>query len=221
MHAAVRVPAGNYLAADYGVLVQQAHRRPLALPAQGMVEIYHHIGRIAGRIGETQDSAAAGGGHLGLHPVIQQVHAVVSGRCAFALVAEAGLIGGAGHEEEIPQVRNAGAAEVRKAESHYGGTVVLVAGGNVVVEIVGIRAYLYASEGNLRPGIDVPEAVGADEGIHIIHQALLGQGVHCAEQCQRAKDSSHNEYGLVSAAMPRRLLGLEAITNSRVPPSSS
>ena len=85
----------------------------------------------------------------------------------------------AGDEKEVSQVRDAGTAEVREAESHDSGLVILVACGRVVVVIVCVRADLDSAEGNLRPGIHVAEPVGANEGIDIVYQSFLRPCAEC------------------------------------------
>ena len=100
---------------------------------------------------------------------------------------------GARHKEKVSQVGDAGTAEVRKAESHDGGLVVFVAGRHVVVEIVGVGADLDAAEGNLRAGIDISEAVSADEGIDIVDQALLCIAEGAAQEGKGDNNFSHSE----------------------------
>ena len=79
IYLAAGVPSGHYLAAYYGMVVQQADRGPLALPAEGMVQIHHDKGLLALGICEAEYAAAGGRGHLGRHSVIRKLHGVVAG----------------------------------------------------------------------------------------------------------------------------------------------
>ena len=184
----VRVPAGYDLASDDRVLVQQAHRGPFAGPAERVVQVHGDPGFLGGRIGEAEHAAAGRGRHLCLRPIVREFHGIVAGGGPFPLMREAaaitavgvlGLAGdgfyfaGAGNEEEIAQVRDARAAEVRQAESHDRGFAVLVSGRGIVIIIVGVRADLDAAEGHLRPRKYVPESVRPDERIDPVHQPVL------------------------------------------------
>ena len=91
---------------------------------------------------------------------------------------------GSGNEEEVPQVRNTGAAKMREAKAHDGGLVVFVAGRHIVVKVVRIGANLDASERNLRTGIDIAEAVSADKRIDVTDEALLRKSGGAGQQGQ-------------------------------------
>ncbi len=197
---AAGVPSCHYLASYDGVVVQQADGGPLALPAEGMVQINHNKRLLALGISETEYAAAGGCGHLGSHPVIGQFNSVIAGGGSLPFVAETGPVAavrilcracsrfqssGAGDEEEVSQIGDAGAAQVGETEAHDRGLVILVAGGNIIVVIVCVRADLYSSEGNLGPRIDVAESVGAYEGVDILNQAFLPVGTDSQCYCQK------------------------------------
>ena len=60
-----------------------------------------------------------------------------------------------------------------EAEAHDGRLAVFVAGSDVVVIVVGVRADLNAAEGHLGAGIDISEPVSPHERIHPVNQPLL------------------------------------------------
>ena len=100
---------------------------------------------------------------------------------------------GSRNKEEISQIRDARTAEMGKAEAHDGRLVVFVSCRHIIVVIVGIGAYLYASERHLCPWIHVAETVCADERIDVINQTLLCRSVHGQAQKQDRKCISHSE----------------------------
>ena len=71
-----------------------------------------------------------------------------------------------------------------ETKAHNGGLVVFVASCHVVVKVVRIGAYLDSAERNLRTGIDIAEAVGADEGIDVADEALLRKSGGAGQQGQ-------------------------------------
>ena len=187
MDMPVGIPALDGLAPHDRVFVQQPDRRPDALEAQGMVQVDHHEGGIAGGIGEPEHAAARGRGHLRPGAVVAQLDGVIPRAGGFRVMAEPRpvarirVLGGPGgpfhgsrpgNEQEIAQVRDARPAQVREAEAHDRGLRIFVARRDVVVVIVRVRTDLDAAERHLRAGIHVPEAGGPDEGIDMAHKVL-------------------------------------------------
>jgi hypothetical protein len=173
-----------------------------------VVQVHHHKGRIAGGIGEAEDAGKPAGGHFGLYAVIQELYAVITRRGGFLFVGEAGTVsavgilvrsgGGAdgtgpGHKEEVSQVRNARSAEVGEAEAHNRGLAVFVAGGDIVIIVIGVGADLDAAEGNLGAGIHIPETIGADKGVYITDKPLLCIQTDGQEAGEQGKQLIHLE----------------------------
>ena len=132
-----------------------------------MGQVYHHHGGVTGRIGEADDAAARCCGKLGLYSVVRQEDGVVAGTGCLCIVTE-GRFAFARYEHEVSKIRDACSAKVGKAEAHDCGLCVLVACGNIVVVVVCVRAYLYASEGNLCARINVTEAGCPYKGVYIL-----------------------------------------------------
>ena len=152
-----------------------------------MVQVDHHEGGIAGGVRESEHAAARGSCQFRPGTVVAQFHGVVTRTGRFRAVAEAGpvarirvLVGpggrfgspGPGDEQEVAEVRDARAAQVREAEAHDRGFRVLVARCDVVVVIIRVRTDLDAPERHLCSGIHVSEAGRSDERIDIPHQIL-------------------------------------------------
>ena len=202
MHMPVGIPALDRLASHDRVVIQQPDRGPDALEAQGMVQVDHHEGGVAGGIREPEHAAARRRGHLRPGAVVAEFHGVVPRTGRFGAVAEAGpvarirvLVGpggrfhgpGPGDEQEVAEVRDARAAQVCEAEAHDRGFRVLVTRCDVIVVIIRVGADLDASERHLRSGIYIPEAGGSDERVDMAYQ-ILRQGVdtqaggHCGQE---------------------------------------
>ena len=142
-------------------------------------------------IGEAQDAAALRRRHLGFHAVVREVHAVIGGRAPLLVVAVPRSVTGVGvvvrtgfeldfpharHEEEVAQIGNTRTAQMVERESHQRLVRVFVARGGIVIIVVRIGADLDAAERHLRPGIDVAEAVGADQRTDIADaRGILGR----------------------------------------------
>src|SRR5207237_8613864 len=69
---------------------------------------------------------------------------------------------GSGHQQEIEHVSNAGATQVRVAETHNGVVGVVVSRAPVPAFVVRIRAELHCPERNSRSWVGVPVPAGAD-----------------------------------------------------------
>ena len=104
---------------------------------------------------------------------------------------------GSGHEQDIAQVRVSGAAEMRMAEAHDGGVVVLVAGAVFIgarlidaFDVVGnhfcVGRELHAAEGDAGSGEGMPHPGGADKRIHILY--VLGRKAHTQAQREGQKE---------------------------------
>ena len=154
-----------------------------------MVQVDHHEGGVAGGEGEPEHTAPGRRGHLRAGAVIVQIDTIIARGGRFRFVAEPGPVAGirvlgvaggrfhssrAGHEEKVPEVRDARPAEVRQAEAHDRGFRVFVSGCGVVVGLVGVGADLDAAERDLRSGIDISESGRPHERVDIFHQFFRG-----------------------------------------------
>ena len=187
---------GNAVASDEGVIVNPdfGPESLAVVVVDAVVEIQDQV-RILCSFGPgvTVHSCACGGGEFCLDAAVGEGNAVVSGRSAFAVMAESGPVpavgvgcraggqlnfSGARHQQYVAKVGMSGAAEMCVAESHDGGVVVLVActiviGAWLVFPIdivrngVGIGGELHTSEGNAGPGEAVSHARGADKWIDV------------------------------------------------------
>ena len=147
----------------------------LALFALGESEA-HHAGAFTGSqfhgdiVVEELDLVVAGGGRFLVMRIARSITGV-------------GILLGAGHqlrladlrhEQEVAQVGNARAGQMRQGEAHDRGVGVLVAGGGVPEVPVGIRAELDHAEGRRGAGIGIALALRADEGADVVGQMRLG-----------------------------------------------
>jgi hypothetical protein len=147
-----------------------------------MVEVDDEVAGIARRKGVLMDAGAFGGGELGLDAVIAKQDGVVARSGGFILVGEAGpvagggiiaragveLVGpGAGHEEDIEHVADAGTAQVGVAKAHDGGVGIVIAGAPVPTFVVSIGTELHHPEGDAGSGVRVAVAAGTDEDVDV------------------------------------------------------
>ena len=124
---ALRSPALDQLVSCQCMLILNADIGPGAVPPQGMVQVQENEGVLRLRIGETENAAVQGRCHLGLHAVVQKIHGIVVRGAPFLIVAVSGTVScvrvivsarvemnlsGSGHEKEVPEVRNTGAAQM-------------------------------------------------------------------------------------------------------------
>lgn len=191
INMALGAPALHEFIARDGVVILLAQVGPPAFPPQRMPHVDKYEGVVSLGIGEAQDAAALRRRHFGFHAVVREVHAVIGGRAPLLVVAVPRSVTGVGvvvrtgfeldfpharHEEEVAQIGNTRTAQMVERESHQRLVRVFVARGGIVIIVVRIGADLDAAERHLRPGIDVAEAVGADQRTDIADaRGILGR----------------------------------------------
>lgn len=109
----------------------------------------------------------------------------------FAIVASFNR-SGSGHEGDIAVVGHAGAAEVGMAEAEDGIIGVMVAAAAVPVVFAGIGRELYHAKGQGGAGKSVAVTAGADEGVDVADEVVLGDGCAGDEQEAAGKESFHD-----------------------------
>ena len=178
-------------------------------------KVHHQMALPFRGVSVTMNDCPLRGRNLGAYTVIGQGHGIITGgRClrfvgVAAPVATLRPVGRAGvqlhradsgHQQHVPQVGVARAAQVRMGEAHDRGVVPAIARAegvylglilpcHVVRDSVGVRAHLHASEGDAGPGEGVPHSGCPDKGVYILRG--LGGCRKTADQCQKKGQSLH------------------------------
>ena len=128
----------------------------------------------------------SGGGQFRLHPRFGEVHPVIPRLRRLLLVRKLRAeplclqqpldLTVTRRDEQIAQVRAAGARQVRVAETQDGLVRVMVARAAVPALRARVRADLHEPERNRRAGISVPMPAGADQRQRFIRRLRRGPG---------------------------------------------
>ena len=140
-------PAGGETVALDGLVPHSLDRGVIdPVPATTVLKVDHDRGLVGGREGVTAEAHPACGGHLGGDPVAGQWHAVIAGlgdllgtvgvgpearRGVFLDAAGVGHLTGHGHQGDVEQVADTGAAQMGVGEPDHRRVALMVAGAPV------------------------------------------------------------------------------------------